>query len=144
MLYDLADGYGRERFKKRVEAMLAGQPLVELTDCTRRTGQQNKYLHVCLGIVAVETGETLDYVKQFYFKRLCNRAVFCREKRDTVTGCMVEVLRSSSELTTTEMTAAIDRFRDWSARQGWYIPSPDEEHLLRRAMAEISRAEKFL
>jgi hypothetical protein len=42
------------------------------------------------------------------------------------------------------MTLCIDRWRNWAAQQGWYIPSPEEEAMIRQAAAEIDRQKQFL
>ena len=41
-----------------------------------RTLRQNSYLHLILGFFAIETGNTLEFVKKQYFKRLCTPGIF--------------------------------------------------------------------
>ena len=110
----------------------------------KRTTQQNKYLHTLLGFFACETGNTLEYVKQNYYKKLVNPAIFTRRINDKFLG-EVEVLRSSTDLDTAEMTMSIERFRNWaSAECGVYLPSPDEERLLQLMEIEIDRNKTFI
>lgn len=119
--------------------------IVELTEKKpRRSNQQNAYLHVILGYFAMETGNTLEWVKQQYFKKLVNADIFIREQEDKWLGRM-KVLRSSAELDSSEMTTAIDRFRNWSSSEaGIYLPSANEEDMLSLMEIEISRYKQYL
>ena len=69
MLYDLSSELQRESFLVRVEQLLTKRCVVELTEKTFRTRNQNSYLHLLLGVVAMETGNTLADVKEYYFRR---------------------------------------------------------------------------
>ena len=119
--------------------------IVELTEKKpRRCNQQNAYLHVILGYFAMETGNTLEWVKQQYFKKLVNADIFIREQEDKWLGRM-KVLRSSADLDSAEMTTAIDRFRNWSSSEaGIYLPSANEEDMLSLMEIEISRYKQYL
>lgn len=119
--------------------------IVELTEKKpRRSTQQNAYLHVILGYFAMETGNTLEWVKQQYFKKLVNADIFIREQEDKWLGRM-KVLRSSADLDSAEMTTAIDRFRNWSSSEaGIYLPSANEEDMLSLMEIEISRYKQYL
>lgn len=129
MIYDLCNPYDRETFKRRVNAMYKRQNVVELSEHKpRRTSPQNRYLHVILGEFAMQTGNTMDYVKVEYFKRLCNRELFVRTKYDDLAKKEVEILRSSKDLDTGEMTTAIERFRNWAAAEaGIELPEPQDQ-----------------
>lgn len=105
---------------------------------------QNAYLHLILGWFAIETGNRLEFVKQEYFKRHINPDLFVTEKDDEYLG-KVQVLRSSRDLDSAEMTTAIDRFRAWSSQEaGIYLPSPDEQAFLQEVEKEMYRNKEFL
>lgn len=53
-------------------------------------------------------------------------------------------MRSSSELDTAEMTQAIERFRNWAASEGIYIPSADEERMVQLMEIEVSRNKMYV
>ena len=55
MLYDLKNPLDRERFKRRCNALLKKQCVVELSEKMKRSSQQNRYLHLLLGYLAMET-----------------------------------------------------------------------------------------
>lgn len=144
-LFDLSNPLHAENFRLRCGALLAKQRVVELTEKKpQRTTQQNRYLHAALGYFGALTGNTLDYVKRYYFKAHCNPELFIIEKHDALLG-MVRTLRSSAELTTDEMTLAIERFRNWAAQEAEiYIPSPDEHRLVQMMEIEVDRAKQYL
>ena len=146
MLYDLSNPLHAEQFKLRVNKLYQSKAVVELTEKkTKRSLLQNKYLHLILGYFGVETGNTLDWVKREYFKKLCNKDIFVKERVDNITNKKVLYLRSSADLTTDEMTTAIERFRNWASQEaGVYIPSPDEQDLLIIAEIETERNKQYL
>lgn len=143
MLLDLRNTLDCERFKAKVEKCLRDRPVIEFTEKTARTTSQNKYLHLLIGVVAMEVGVTLEYAKQEYFKRLTNQDIFCIEVNDRFCG-KVTRLRSSAELTKEEASMAIDRFKRWAREQGMYMPEPTDEALLRDIEIEMSRMRRFL
>lgn len=143
MKYNLTDQLDRQRFTARVEGMLAKGSYVELKDCARRTLNQNSYLHLLLGVVAMDTGNDLQYVKTWYFKRLVNRDIFIVRREDKYCG-VVETERSTAELTKEETSIAIDRFKRWGNENGFYMPEPGDEQLCRLIEIEMGRQQKWL
>jgi len=144
MKYDGANPLHAQQARAKLEKLIAGQKVFELTENKpRRTLKQNAYLHTCLGYFASQTGNTLEYVKQKYFKLLCNKDLFVREVDDKYLG-KIKILRSSAELDTAEMTTAIDRFRNWSASEGIYIPSSDESRLIQLMEIEIEQNKNYI
>lgn len=144
MIYDLSKPLDREKFKMRVNHLFAKGKQVELLEKTFRSLRQNAYLHCLLGILAIDQGLTIDYVKEFYYKRLVNPDIFLITKEDKILG-KVEILRSSKELTKEEMRNSIDKLRNWASSElGCYLPSADEESLLQQAEMEIQRYRSYL
>lgn len=140
MILNLNYEKDREIFLKKTSEYLSSHSTVELTKKhEQRSINQNSYLHLILGWFANEYGCTLDEAKVRFFKRKVNSNIFLKEgkKGDYV-------LRSTRELTTKEMTDAIDRFRNWSASEaGIYLPSPNETQFLNHIQREISN-NKFI
>ena len=144
MLYDLGCILDRSRFKSRCNILYRKGCVVELTEKSQRTPAQNRYLHLILGWFALEYGETLDYVKREYFKRLVSPDLFVFRKDDRFLG-ETEVLRSTRDLTKEQLTIAITRFRDWSSREaGIYLPEANEDEFLRAVEVELSRRQIYL
>lgn len=130
-LYNLSNPYDLEKFKKKVADMERKGLMVELkTARPQRTLSQNSYLHVLLGYFASEFGYTASQVKQDIFKLTVNPDLFVRAERNK-RGEEVARVRSTTELTTEEMSEAITRFRDYSSSEcGLYLPSASEDGAL--------------
>lgn len=143
MLYNLQDELSRKRFAAKVRSLWEKGTIVELTDKHRRTLSQNSFLHCCIGAVALETGNSLEVIKQEIYKRRVNPDLFVEEKDDPVLG-RITVLRSSRDLNKEEMSLSIDRFRRFAEENGIYIPSPGDEELLAQLEYEIDKARKYM
>lgn len=144
MLYNLKDPLDRERFKRRCNALFKKEGVVELSEKMKRSSQQNRYLHLLLGYLAMETGNSLDYAKEIFYKRTANKDLFVRHKEDEFLG-NIEYLRSSADLTQEEFSVSIDRLRDWSSQvAGIYLPSPDEDQFLASIEYEMSRQQRWI
>lgn len=144
-LYDTSNELQRIQFLTRAAKLAESSKIVELTERKpRRTSSQNKYLHTILGYFAIETGNSLEWVKQQYFKRLVNSDIFIAEVDDQYLG-RIKVVRSSADLTTDEMTTCITKFRNWSsAEAGIYLPSSDEERLVQLMEIECQRNREYI
>ena len=143
MLYDLHNELDRERIRTRLEADLQRGAVVEYTRKDQRTTNQNRYLHLVLGAVALETGNDLQFVKEQYFKRLVNPSIFVKWKEDKIAG-KVAFLLSSRDLTTEQMSEAIDRFMRWAAENGIYIPDPEDAARLQDIELQMARFRRYL
>lgn len=139
MIYFLQDDLSRRKCVARFNYLLEHAVLVELTDATNRSTRQNSYLHALLGAVALEVGESLEYVKQEIYKRMVNPDIFVREHDNPMLG-RVSAIRSSAHLSKEEMSESIDRFRKWAADQGIYTPSPDDLATIAKITADMSNA----
>lgn len=146
MVYDLNTDIDRARFERKVVALQNKRALVELSEKKpRRTTSQNAYLHLLIGEFAMQTGNTLDWVKQEYFKRHCNSELFVRMKSDELTKREVEVLRSSRDLDTGDMTTAIDRFKHWAASEcGIELPDAEDRDWLGYIEREMQHNREWL
>ena len=143
MTYDLSNVLHRDQFGLRARNLMAKCAKVELRELTGRTKAQNRYLHLVLGVVAMDTGNTLAYTKDVYFKRLVNPDIFVREVNDLYAGKVKTVL-SSADLTVETMSSAIDRFKKWAAENGIFIPEPEDAERLRDIELEMGRMEPYL
>lgn len=143
MQYVLSSELDKQRFITRADSLIKKGAIVELTEKAQRTKLQNNYLHLIIGVVAMETGNTIEYTKQEYFKRLVNTPIFAQEKEDRFLG-KVTVLRSSADLSKEEMRTAIDRFQRWAAENGIYIPEPADVERLREIEIEMGRLRAYL
>lgn len=143
MVYDLSSDFQRKAFLARVDNLMEKDAVVELTEKAFRTPNQNRYLHLLIGVVAIETGNTLEDAKKWYFKETCNPDLFHVQHRDKMGNC-IDHIRSTAELTKEEMSTAIDRFKRWGAENGIYMPNPDDASLLKAIEIEMGRMKSYL
>lgn len=123
MNYDFTNRYDRRRFVKRANyLLLKKRENVCLIDESKRTPNQNSYIHVLCRILAQETGTSEAYAKQMYFKRLANKDIFFSVTKDAITKKVQEYIRSSAELSISEMARAITNFIRWAAENKIELP----------------------
>lgn len=143
MVYDLSSDFQRKSFLARMDNLMGKGAVVELTEKAFRSPNQNRYLHLLIGLVAIETGNTLEDAKKWYFKETCNPDLFHVQHRDKMGNC-IDHIRSTAELTKEEMSTAIDRFKRWGAENGIYMPNPDDASLLKAIEIEMGRMKSYL
>lgn len=146
MVYNLSNVLDVQNAETRLQQLKKKGCVIELTEKKpKRSIKQNSYLHLILGYFATQTGDTPEWVKQQYFKKLCNPDIFIDERHDRFLGT-VKYIKSSAELTTDQMNMAIERFRNWAAAEaGIYLPDPlsHEEILLMQIEVEKHRSNLY-
>lgn len=145
MIYNLSDPLQKEQFKLRCNKLYSESKTVELTEKVgKRTLKQNSYLHLILSYFALQYGESMEFVKVEFFKKLVNPDTFILEKEDRILG-KVKFLRSSAVLTTKEMTDCIERFRNWAAKEACiYLPAPNEHDMVGAMRMEVEKNKKWI
>lgn len=145
MVYNLSNPLDVQNAKTRLELLVKRGCIIELTEKKqKRTLNQNAYLHLLLGYFASQTGNTLEWVKQQYYKKLCNPDLFIGEREDLFLG-RVKYVRSSADLRTDEMNLSIERFRNWSASEaGIYLPEATNEAEIAALQVEVERYKTYL
>ena len=144
MIFNLRNPFEKDKFREYIGKLYNAQAVVEVKKkLPNRTLAQNRYFYLLLGWFSCETGYSVDEVKIDIFKRLCNKDLFIKKVTNRK-GEEISCLRSSAELTTGEMTTAIERFRNYSAAQGIYLPSPNESDFLLYIEQEIERNKDFV
>lgn len=145
MVYNLSSPLDVQNAKTRLELLIKRGCIVELTEKKqKRSLNQNAYLHLLLGYFASQTGNTLEWVKQQYYKKLCNPDLFIGEREDLFLG-RVKYVRSSADLRTDEMNLSIERFRNWSAAEaGIYLPEATSEAEVAALQVEVERYKTYL
>ena len=144
MILNLNIDFDREKFKTRSEFLLEKRKVVDLTEKTGRSGKQNNYLFLILNIFAMEYGESVEFIKERFFKELCNPELFVRTKEDKFLG-EITYLRSSADLTKEEMVTAIDRFKIWASKEaGIFIPDAISNEERIELLRQIDRNKNYL
>ncbi|MCW0485107.1 recombination protein NinB [Riemerella anatipestifer] len=128
MIFDTSIEEYRQKAIDRMKSLLKKRAKIEILEKSRnRSLNQNSYLHLILGWYALEYGETLDYIKQEVFKKEVNKDIFKTEYVNEKTGEVRDAWKSTASITKTEMTTAIERFRNYSVQGlGLYLPEPND------------------
>lgn len=144
MIYDCNIDFDINRAKTRFEQLLNKRKKIKLEEITTRSIQQNSYLHLIIGWFSIEYGDTLEYCKKEFYKKTCNKELFEFEKTNKFTGEISKDYKSSKELTKDQMTLSIERFRNYSSKNGIYLPSADEKNFLESISFELKKHEKYM
>ena len=146
MFYDANKPIDVQRAIVKFKHLIEKKKTFELTQKKeKRTLNQNSYLHLILSFFALEYGETLEYVKFEFFKKLVNKQIFEYERINVKTGEIRIDYRSSASLNTKEMTDAIERFRNYSSKEaGVYLPTPKEGIMLKEIELQIKNNEQWI
>ena len=140
MRYDLQNELKRKNFSLAVKRAWDTNLVVDFSVVKQRTLDQDSYLHVALTYLARESGVSLEYAKQVYYKQIWNKDIFRRERFDPMLGKNVEYWRSSAELSVEEMRQSIDNLLVGAARDAQvYIPDPDRPDLVAAMQRETWR-----
>lgn len=141
MIFDSNNQIDVLKAKQRFEYLIEKGKVFELTEKRQnRSISQNSYLHLILSYFAHEYGETLDYVKRYFFKNVCNKDLFLTEYANTKTGEVRKEWRSSADLDTKEMTIAIDNFIMYANKEaGIFLPDPNDLAMINLLEIEMSR-----
>lgn len=142
MIYDTTNPLQRSQLIDKVKYYIGKGKEVELkVKHPKRSISQNSYLHLILTWFALETGYTMEEVKQDIFKKIVNDSMFYDgEAEGKLKSVKIERWRSTASLSTAEMTLAIERFRNYSSIEaGIYLPEPDDLVMITELEREISK-----
>ena len=141
MIFDTSKKELRQKAIDRVKFLLDKKAKIEIVEKSKnRTYSQNNYLHLILGWFALEYGETLEFTKQTIFKDWVNENLFKYEYVNEKTGEVRDAWKSTSALTKTEMTEAIERFRNYSVKNmNLYLPEPKDLAQLEEIANELEK-----
>ena len=110
-----------------------------------KTYPQLKYVHLIISWFALEYGETIEYIKLEYFKKLVNPETFKYEFINRKTGEIRIEYKSLANITKDEMTLSINRFRDYSSKEaGIYLPEPRDLALMQEIEIQIKNNQQYL
>lgn len=139
MIYDPKNPLHRKQAVEKLNYFISKEKRFELkAKHDKRSISQNSYLHLILSWFGIETGYTLEEVKQEIFKKHVNTNLFYDGEMKGIVS--VSRWRSTADLDTSEMTLAIDRFRDFASKElGIYIPEPSDLAILQDIENELSK-----
>ena len=143
MIYSLENEIEINKARTRFNDLASQGKTIELKEKRKkRTISQNSYLHLILNAFGLNFGYTMQEVKQHFFKELINPEIFNNgEKHGLIT---IQDWRSTADLNTKELTTAIDRFLDYSAKQGYLLPNPNNLAFIQQLENEVNNAKQYL
>ena len=135
----------RRMARERLEKLISKGAVVNITEkFPQRTLAQNRYMRLLFAYFASQYGCSVEEAKIDFFERKWNADLFIRS-RENKNGVVVNYLRSTTELTTQEMTLAIDRFRHQAQMEaGIYLPSPSDRDFILHCEQEIENNKEFI
>ncbi|MBQ0153940.1 MAG: hypothetical protein KBS70_04045 [Bacteroidales bacterium] len=138
MQYNLSNELDRERLMAKLAKDIERGVVVDYTAKVMKTVSQNRYLHLLIGVAAMECGTSIEYAKAEYFKRLVNHELFAFDSEDAILGKVTEKLRSINEIPCEDLSKAIDKFKTWGREQGWVMPDAEDMRLMQLIETEMS------
>lgn len=118
MKLDLSNDFEVNKAKTYFNTLLINKKKIELKEVkVNRTIKHNAYLHVCISLFAIEFGYALDEAKTL-LKRECNFMMY--EKNNIL------FLKKTSKMKSDKLSKFIDFIRNYSSKQGCYIPTSEE------------------
>lgn len=146
MIYNPEKQIDIQRAMEKINHFIDKKQLFELTlKRVPKTYPQIKYVHLIMGWFAWEYGESLEYIKLEYFKKLVNPKTFEYEYINRKTGEIRIEYKSLAIISKEEMTLCINRFRDYSSKEaGIYLPEPNDLVIMRQIEIELKNNEQYL
>ena len=137
MKYNLSNIIEKEQAELKFNNAIVKGSIIELTNPRKkRSITQNAYLHVCISLFGIHFGYSLEEAKTL-LKRECSFMIYDKNN--------VKFLKKTSLLNSKELTDFIDWLRNYSGKQGLYIPTSEQyltdSHLIDR---EIEKNKKYL
>jgi hypothetical protein len=146
MIYNPTNEIDAQRSVEKLKYFIKKKKVFELKQKqVSKTYPQLKYVHLIMGWFALEYGETLEYIKLEYFKKLVNPTIFEYEYINRKTGEIRIEYKSLADVTKDELTLAINRFRDYSSKEaGIYLPEPNDLAIMQQIEIELTNNKQYL
>lgn len=146
MIYNPTNEIDAQRSIEKLKYFIKKKKVFELKQKqVSKTYPQLKYVHLIMGWFALEYGETLEYIKLEYFKKLVNPTIFEYEYINRKTGEIRNEYKSLADVTKDELTLAINRFRDYSSKEaGIYLPEPSDLAIMQQIEIELTNNKQYL
>lgn len=144
MRYDGTNMLHAAQARAKLEKLIRDGKVFDLTEKKpQRSISQNSYLWLTISYWGVQTGYTKDESEAVY--KNVNKDIYYVKKE--LAGENVVYVRHTYELDTAEMSASIEKWRNWASQNESfpvYIPSPDEYRLVSLMEMEVERMKHYL
>jgi len=146
-IFDFNDPDQPIRALEYLTKAIGEKQVLKMEDVVPKTDKQNRYLHLCLAVYALEVGSPIEWVKVEIFKKVCNMEIFLRDFVVKETGEQCFYLRSWADLQKHEAKTAIDRFIFYCTSEcNLEMPDPEmhNKKQIAKIWADIERNKEFL
>lgn len=146
MKFDLSNQQQLKEAEEYFDQLKERKALVDITrKFGNRTLNQNRYVHLLLSYCALQYGEHMEYFKQTIWKQVVAPEVFKSTYKNRITGEEREDWRSSADLSTKEMTDAIEALRHFASKElGIYLPDASDTVNIQRIENELELNRQYL
>lgn len=146
MRYNLGNENELKEAREYLTKLLSQKAIVEITHKhPRRSLNQNNYLHLLLSYCALHCALTLEEFKLGIFKAIINKDLFMSRENNEKLNLEYTKVRSSADLTTDEMSIAVDILKKFaSENMDLILPDAGEYDKLNRISNSIERNKKWL
>lgn len=144
MYFDLSKPIDKQKFELKSKNLIKKGSLVELTEKSNRTLKQNAYLHLIISYFALMYGDNLEYCKRKFYKIESNLTTFEYERINKLTGEVRKALKSTKDLSKTELSLTIERFKDYSANIGIVLPDAEQKQFINEIKREVENNKEFI
>jgi len=125
MIFDLSQDIDKQNAITRFKYLLDKKKKINLVvKHPKRSIAQNSYMHLLFSYFGLETGYTLEEVKQTIFKQIVNPEYFYEGEKEGLVN--IQRWKSTKDLSTKEMTDCVDRFLKYGAENGIRLPTPQD------------------
>lgn len=138
MIFRSSNEYEADSCRARVEYLISKKADIEVNDKRPRSLNQGNYLHMIVGIVAMDVGLTLEEAKRIIFKDMINPDIYVVEKNVPHVG-VKKTYKSTKEVGMENTSKAIDRFKVWARSEGYIIPEPGDKERLHDIEMEMRK-----
>lgn len=137
MLLDLSNQIDQKKAKSYFEKLMREGTIIELKKVIKkRSLTLNSYMHVCITLFAIEFGYTIEEAKTL-LKRLCPFMIYTKNGG--------KFLKRTRDLDNKECSEFVGWVRNYSSKQGLYIPDVEEYKLNQFNIdKEISKHKEYL
>ena len=137
MIYNTKNELEARQAESYLKLLISQDKRVEvLSKQKSKTLPQNNYIHLILTAWGGNLGMTLEEMKVIVKRDLLPNLFVYKKKGKTF-------YKSFALLTTIEATKVIDKVRETADANGYYIPAPNEKHLMDNLRNEAERYKNY-
>lgn len=146
MRYNLKNEHEAKEAREYLAKLLSQNACIEIIHKhPRRSLGQNNYVHLLLSCCALECSLSLDEFKLGIFKAIINKDLFMSRDNNDKLNLQYTKVKSTADLTTHEMSIAVDRLKKFAAeKMDLLLPDANEYDKLSNIYNKIERNRNWL